>query len=428
VNDAGELILILGRDPLRTSGGNESYVVAHAKAAIVAGYRPRVFSMAKRSSVIETDYGFLHRVASPAHPIRGITAILHRPWLARAIARYLDGRPGPHVIHGFGVWADSAVAASRILARRGVEALPVATVFVATEHEAAAKLTSAVVRRNPAWWALHRLELAWVRRVTVPNERRAFLASRQVAVNYENVERLLDQAYGPGLRYRRLPYAPPTAFDVHLERPPLPETLRGFGDPRAPLIVSVSRHDGRKGLDVLIDALAGLRRDGVAFRACLVGPGLLLEAHRRRVTALGLADRVLVPGRVADVMPYLLHSDVYALPSREEGSGSVAVLEALQAGAAIVASDVDGIPEDLTDARDSLLVAPGDPVALQRALTRLLGDEALRARLGREARAVYERRFSPPVVASALARFYTELGLAPAAATSSRIAEKAPAT
>lgn len=47
-----------------------------------------------------------------------------------------------------------------------------------------------------------------------------------------------------------------------------------------PLIVTVSRHDGRKGLDVLIAALADLRVRGIQFRACLLGVGILLEAHR----------------------------------------------------------------------------------------------------------------------------------------------------
>jgi glycosyltransferase involved in cell wall biosynthesis len=177
------------------------------------------------------------------------------------------------------------------------------------------------------------------------------------------------------------------------------------------LIVSVSRHDGRKGIDVLIDALVRLRDDGVAYRACLVGPGLLLSTHRRSITSLGLEDRVLIPGRVPDVMPYLLSTDVYVLPSRQEGSGSVALLEALQAGAAIVASEIDGIPEDVRHEHDALLVAPGDPAALVAAIKRLLGDPALRARLGAGARQTYEQRFSLEAMSRQLASLYAELGL-----------------
>jgi glycosyltransferase involved in cell wall biosynthesis len=233
-----------------------------------------------------------------------------------------------------------------------------------------------------------------------------------VVVNYDSVIEILQRPYGP-LPIRKLPYSAPTAFDPVMADSPLPAPLTGFGDSSAPLIVSVSRHDGRKGLDVLIRALASLRDRGIPFRACLVGPGVLLAAHRRYVRSLGLESQVLVPGRVPEVMPYLAAADVYALPSREEACGSLAVLEALQAGAPIVATTVDGVPEDLEHERNALLVPAGDHEALARGLVTLLEDPALRARLSAKARATYERRFAPEITARALAGLYREAGLAP---------------
>lgn len=91
----------------------------------------------------------------------------------------------------------------------------------------------------------------------------------------------------------------------------------------------------------------------------------------------------------------------------------MAVLEALQVGAPIVASAVDGIPEDLTDGSEALLVPPGDQCALASAIAQLLGNPLLRARLGARARELYERRFSAQVTAAALASLYTEFGLFP---------------
>jgi glycosyltransferase involved in cell wall biosynthesis len=181
-----------------------------------------------------------------------------------------------------------------------------------------------------------------------------------------------------------------------------------------PLIVSVSRHDGRKGLDVLIAALADLRVRGIQFRACLLGTGILLEAHRRLAERTGLARSVAFPGRVPDVVPYLIRTDVFVLPSLEEGSGSVSLLEALQGGTSIVASAIDGAPEDVTDGHDAILVPPGDGNALQSALGRLLENPALRARLAGCARATYERRFAPEPTVAALRELYTEMGLPPA--------------
>ncbi|MFL5828684.1 MAG: glycosyltransferase family 4 protein [Solirubrobacteraceae bacterium] len=405
------LVLISGRDPIRTSGGSESYLMGHARAARLAGYHPHSFTITPRSEVLETDYGTLHRVFSPVRPPRSITSVLQRPWLVRAVCDYLRGLRGPHLIHAYGAWADIALAVSLRCKRVGVTAIPLATVFMAIEHETAAKLGSVIVGQSLRWRLVHRLELEWVRHVTTCVERRAFRRMPVVVVNYESVRRELDQRYGAGIPIRRLTYCPPTAFDDPPPPAELPEPLRGFGDRAAPLIVCVSRHDGRKGTDVLIEALVQMRSAGVPFRACLVGPGLLLATHRRWIRQLGLDDQVLVPGRVPEVTPYLQASDVYVLPSRQEGSGSVALLEALQTGAAIVASGIDGIPEDITDGVDGVLIPPGDPAALAHALTQLLDDPARRERLGREARATYERRFAGPVMARQLKDLYEELGL-----------------
>jgi glycosyltransferase involved in cell wall biosynthesis len=387
--------------------------MAHARAAILAGYHPHSFSLTPRSEVLETDYGTLHRVFSPVRPPRSITSVLQRPWLVPAVCEYLRPLPGPHVIHAFGAWADTALEVSLRLAKDGVTAIPVATVFMAIEHETSAKLGSTVVRESLPWRLLHRLELAWVRLVTRRVERRSFHRMRAVVVNYESVRRELDLRYGAGIPIRRLTYSPPTAFIDPPLTVELPEPLRGFGNPTSPLIVAVSRHDGRKGTDVLIKALVLLREARVPFRACLVGPGLLLGAHRRWIRQRGLDDQVLVTGRVPDVTGYLEASDVYVLPSRQEGSGSVALLEALQAGAAIIASGIDGIPEDITDGVDGLLVPAGDPAALAAKIRELLADPPRRERLGRAARATYERRFAAEVTASQLRELYEELGLPP---------------
>jgi glycogen(starch) synthase len=106
---------------------------------------------------------------------------------------------------------------------------------------------------------------------------------------------------------------------------------------------------------------------------------------------------------------------VFVLPSLAEASGSISVLEALGSGIAVVASRCDGIPEDLRDGQDALLVKPGDHRALAEALGALLSDGQRRARLGDEAAATYRQRFSPTGFRAALENTYSECGLSPVA-------------
>lgn len=134
----------------------------------------------------------------------------------------------------------------------------------------------------------------------------------------------------------------------------------------------------RKGIDVLLEALAGSE---LARTVLLVaGEGEQRGALEARAAALGLGPRVRFLGQRDDKERLLEACDVFCLPSRQEGLG-VAALEAMAAGRAVVASRVGGLAEAVEHERSGLLVPPGDPRALARALARLLDDPALRERL-----------------------------------------------
>jgi glycosyltransferase involved in cell wall biosynthesis len=403
------LVLISGKDVVDRVGGHASYVRAHALAAIRAGFEPHIFEIARTPGTVETEWGTVHRLRMPhRHPS---PIVLHMPFLARAVTDFVVERADTQVVHSFGVWAAAGATATRALARRGIYVVPVASAYGRRLYEESALLAGTAshhplpARLRYQWW------VRWIRWLDDPAERRGYAGSKLVLINYESVRRILTDAYGPGLSMQLVPYASPSAFanggdGLDAE---LPAGLGALGSPDAPLIVSISRHDPRKGQDVLLLALARLARDGVAFRACLAGNGGMLSAHRRLATNLGLDGKVMLPGRISTTEPLLRAADVFVLPSRAEASGSVSVVEALDAGKAVVASACDGIPEDLTDAHDALLVAPGDVDALAGALRRLLTDRVLRERLAENARATHERRFSADGLVAALAEVYDSL-------------------
>jgi glycosyltransferase involved in cell wall biosynthesis len=422
--ERGPLVLISGKDPLGGVGGHQSYIRAHALAAMRAGYEPHIFCVAGRSCITPAEFGVVHRVGSPLLPEP--PAATHGPLLAHAVAHLLGCRSGPHVIHGFAIWAAAGVIASRSLARRGLRAVPVASAYGTRAHELSAMQSGLGPHHGLVNRLHYRAWVRWVRTVDDPLEGWGYSRSRLVLVNYESVRTILTRAYGDSLRIRRIPYTVPEALlgsDPVPERSDVAHGLRER-DPRAsvpasiarlrpadaPLVLGVSRHDPRKGVDVLLIALARLAQRGVPFRACVVGPGRLLEAHRRLAAELRLEGRVTIEGRVEELAPYYAAADVFVLPSLAEASGSVAIIEALRAGLAVIASACDGIPEDLEDGVDALLITPGDPAALATAVAAVLTDSTQRARLAARARACYERRFSPERFVSALANVYEEVG------------------
>jgi len=412
---ARPLVYIAGIDPAAHTNGHVSYVQAHALAAAAAGFSPQIFCVGAKPDVELTDYGMLHRVATPVRHYM-LAPTYWRP-IARAVAGYLEGcgHQPPHVIHSFGPWAATAASAAAELARLRIETVTVASAYTTILHEWNGMLRGLGTQHGRRSTLRYRSWDPWVRTVAARVERHGYERARLVLVNYDSVARLLRDTCGRGLEIRRLPYAAPAAFKSAARSSPAspPDPIKGLRAVGAPLVVSVSRHVPRKGLDTLLQALAALQSTGVRYRACLVGPGRLLGDHRRLAARLALTDRVAIPGEVADVVPYLQHADVFVLPSLEEGSGSVSLLEALQAGIAILAAACDGIPEDLVDGEHALLVAPGDEAALRGALARLLADAELRAKLGANARRLYQERFSAPQMISALADTYADLGVMP---------------
>jgi glycosyltransferase involved in cell wall biosynthesis len=408
------VIVIVGKDPTLIDGGTESYLRAYGRAALSAGYQPHHFCVGRRSGLIETDFGVVHRAWSPFRPYRGLMLAAHQPFVVNCVDRFVGRQPGPFLIHSFGPWSGVGVAAARRLRKRGIETVALATPFSTYHHETRGKLKGLgadhpLVIRLQHWW-----EMLWVTLTVDPSEHRGFAGSRLVLVNYQSVRDIIAAEFGADFRFRRMTYCSETAFlKEGSPRAGVPDAVAALQPRDAPLIVSVSRHDPRKGVDVLLHALAELRRRGIPFRACLVGGGILLNAHRRLAEHLGLADSTIVVGRVPDSYVFLQHADVFALPSVEEGSGSVSLLEALQAGAAVVASRLDGLPEDVTDGESALLVEPGDPISLAASLARLCTDAALRQRVSQAARGRYLERFSARAFAADLSSIYTGLGFPP---------------
>jgi glycosyltransferase involved in cell wall biosynthesis len=408
------VLMVAGKDPSREFGGHSSYVRTHARAAVRAGFEPHLFCVHRGApSAVDTDFGVIHRVRSPFLPLGQVMAPAHRGALAAAIARFTAGRPGPHLLHSFGLLWGCVGAAARVrLARAGQRAVSVVSVYTTRLHETRGKLRGLGRDHGLRDAARLGVDIAWTRLVAGRFERQACREAARVLVNYDAVSRLVAGQYGAATPLCKIPYASEAAF-VHADDEPvpvLPPAVAALEPAGAPLIVAVSRHDPRKGVDVLLRALARLRDEGVPFRACLIGPGPLLGAHRALAARLALGRSTAVPGLVPDPHPFLRHADVFVLPSLQEASGSLSLLEALQAGVAVVASDLDGVPEDVTDGDGALLVPPGDAPALAAALRRLLSDAPLRGRLARRGHELYRARFTAGALVEALRATYAELG------------------
>ncbi len=342
------LVLLIGAFPPGPFGGAE--VQAEAWATRLAR-RHRVTVITRRvpagRPARETRDGF-EVVALPPSRVplvrsfrdraaiaRVVGAMTPRPDLALCFQTFVSGWAGVHLTRRFGVPA---------------------VVWVRGEDE-------------------FRLGARWRARLTGPG---VWARARGVLVQSDEVREALLSELPVAARARLAPRLEVVPNGIEL--PPPPPATRGGR------VLTVGRLRRIKGMDVVIDAVAGLQG-----QLTLAGDGperARLEARARHhgldARFLGVIDRDALAAQYREAACVVLASRF------GEGFPNV-VLEAMAHGCAVVATRVTGVGALVRDGENGLLVPPGDPLALRDALARLAHERGLAARLGAAARATAER-------------------------------------
>ncbi len=168
----------------------------------------------------------------------------------------------------------------------------------------------------------------------------------------------------------------------------------------------------RKGIEVLLHALAQLRAEGLAVRLRAVG-GFETPGYERHIVSLasrlGLEGAIAWRGFTSQVPDELVQMDLFVLPSLFGEGLPMVVLEAMAAGVPVVASHVEGIPEAVREGIEGLLVSPGDWSALAGAIRRVVSGLVSWQALAAAARQRQVAQFSDVAMARGVAEVYRRL-------------------
>jgi N-acetyl-alpha-D-glucosaminyl L-malate synthase BshA len=179
----------------------------------------------------------------------------------------------------------------------------------------------------------------------------------------------------------------PNFVDIDKFCPPdeRPKSAAAAGAAMRPRVLThVSNFRPLKRLDDVVRIFAAVRAE-IPSRLDLVGEGPERSRIEALVKSLGLTDHVRFGGERGDLVEILQGSDVFLLPSETESFG-LAALEAMACGVPVVASDVGGVSEVVTDGETGFLAAVGDVAGMAGHVRRLLSDETLRRRISQAAR------------------------------------------
>jgi glycosyltransferase involved in cell wall biosynthesis len=228
-------------------------------------------------------------------------------------------------------------------------------------------------------------------RLSVPDTARyaylRFLQRPAYLARLRGIDRVLTpSAYFARSVGRDVPTVPTHVLPNGIELPassPVPDTSR---------LLYVGRLETVKGPDVLVDAFASVVRTNPRAQLTLIGRGPLQSRLEEQVARLGLSDNVSVTGYVSDEEKLAAYhrSTAVVIPSVGPENFPTVALEALGVGRPLIASRMGGLPELVAPGENGFLVEPGDPAALARAMSRVLDDTELAARMGARSRELAE--------------------------------------
>ena len=338
-------------------GGSERLVTAHMRDAqrLMSGVRHRLVSLGTET---QANTAYLQGLEQPPQFLR-LPKDYRRPLaFARHVValRRLIQRERPALVHTY-LWKSDIFTA---LATIGLGVPRVAHVLDRRGDRYAVGLAARWKTRASGWLIRHNDTLF----VAVSEAARAHAIEHyrippdRIVTAHNGID---PSAYGP-------PSVPMSG-----------DTIR-FG--------AISRFAAEKGHDVLLDAYKAFRMANPDSRAHLTvaGEGASRTAFVADVEARGLTDSVYVPGRVPSAAAFYRNIDVFIVPSTDAEGLPTTILEAMASGLPVIATDVGGAQEAVTDRVHGLIVAPRDPQAIADAMTRLAMDRGFARQLGAAAR------------------------------------------
>lgn len=368
------LIIISGKNPMLSNGGYAAYSKNLGTILSDLSYDVHIFCIGDKTYSKKTSFGTVHVVVSPLVKFlknqEMVGLIIFSPLLTASILKMTKNKP--FLIWGVGPWSLAGT-----LVKFLNKSILFADYFTSISHEFSGRIKGMSVEDYGFFaWIKNRVVLLSVIPIYSLVEKFTLKKADKIILHYHSTQKILSKEYRlPKGRFSLLPYS----IEDRLYKP-IKASLRQ--------IVVLGRQDGRKGINYLFHACSILEKRNIPHSLSIIGSGELAQKHKNLAKKLKLSS-VYFKGYSKDTSKFLTNKNIFVLPSIEEGSSSLSMLEAMSHSMPIIATHIDGIPEDITNNISGLLVKPGNPTELANALEKLLENPTLANKFGHQARKEY---------------------------------------
>jgi len=388
------VFIISGKSPLGDPGGYPAYSHTLSHALHALDYKVYTIAVGKERSIEESKFSTIHTLRSGL--LRFIPVVKHLalaglPYygllFAVEIVRIIKKEKiDRFILWGMGPWTFIGFVLKFLLPKH-TKMIILSSYFTSTRHEMKGALDAIRIKD---YGILPKIRYFIVYEIVARFfhvfELLALNSSDAVIIHYESSRKIIQKFFNvSNKKIYKFPW-----YSEIFKREGKNISQQKF---RHPFIVSICRQDPRKGLNFLIRAIGIVSKEFPNIYCEIVGTGSFLDLNKKLVNKLKLKKQIHFPGFISDINPTLKVADIAVIVPLAQGSSALTVSEAMSYGKAIIGSDCDGIPEDITNNSSGIIVPKGNEVAIADALRKLIKNPQLQKRLGATAYKSHTNRF-----------------------------------
>jgi glycosyltransferase involved in cell wall biosynthesis len=386
--------VISGKSPKTVPGGLGAYSYNVARILNKIGLKVYIIGFSSENEELNLEFATLIHFKNPYSRLLGLGAVMSASIFVNKMVEVINRElPDEVFVYSAGIWGIAGTKLKKKPLLHSLKVNALVAYFTTHKHEYQGHLKGAPLRDyGLISHMMIRFLYLFARCLYSPIERKMLTDSDKIVIHYNSTYEILLEEF-PTLdksKIVKIPYY----IDIYTRISDVKFDMQNTTDTSLPTITVICRQDPRKGINTFLKAIRILKERGIKFNCLVVGSGIFFHQNKRLAAKLGLADFVNFMGFVDSVEDVLDGTDIYVLPSFEEGAGAISLLEAMKKGVAIVTSNCDGIPEDFIQKETGILVTPGDPIQLSEAIELLIRDGHLRMKLAQNVRKDYSNRFT----------------------------------